>query len=403
MLSSYNVIPVLLGGDLNAYSVALSFKQKYGINSHVFTRYRCGATENSRFITTHLCSGLCDYKVALPELLFFASKHKSARLILIPCSDNYLPLMYTIRKAIEGIYHFCIPKEEDYLKLTDKASFYEILIKNKINAPKTVAVSKNDDIDAAVSNMPFGVVIKPSSSTEYNKNVFEGMKKVYFENNPSEAKRIIERIFASGYNERVLIQEKLNAHSASYVLTTLSGNDGEVVRASLGKVVLMERGDTSYGNYSAIITEPLDTVSLSLIKMLNKMKYCGIANFDIMREGNLSYVLELNARQGRSSDYLRAAGISLAEYFLKTAVLKEKMISDFSYKEIFWHYSSDKLTLKYIDDERDMGRILELIKMGESYSPFENCYEGLARRIYSFVHGIRRAKRLKTEYKRAWN
>ena len=52
------IIPVLLGGDLNAYSVALAFREHFGVRSHAFMKYKCGATANSSFIKTHISSGI---------------------------------------------------------------------------------------------------------------------------------------------------------------------------------------------------------------------------------------------------------------------------------------------------------------------------------------------------------
>ena len=392
MNTPQNVIPVLLGGDLNAYSVALSFKARYNINSHVFARYRCGATENSRFITTHLCSGIADFNVALPELLYFASKNPDSKLILIPCSDSYIPLIYTIKDAISELYDFILPKEEHYKMLTDKAEFQKTLEKHKIGTPKTVIISKGEDYREALRGARYPAVIKPSSSEKYYKHIFTGMKKVYFPESEGEGLEIIERIFASGYEGKILLQEKISSKATNYVLTTLSDRKGEVIRASLGKVILEERGDSSYGNYSAIITEPLDMMCLSIIKKLNKLAYVGIANFDIMRLGNDFYCLELNARQGRSCDYLRAGGISLAEYFLENALFENSIKCDFSYREALWHYPKFRTVMNNIETEGEIERAYRLYREGKSYSPFENGYEGLAKRLYKIVHDIRLEK-----------
>ncbi len=395
-----NLMPVLLGGDLNAYSVALAFKEEYGINSHVFTKYKCGATENSRFITTHQCSGLGDFRVALPELLYFASKNQGARLLLVPCSDAYLSLLYTIKDALEGIYSFCIPREEDYNKLTDKASFHKMLLKNNISTPHTLIINSKDNFEDEINNFEYPAVIKPASSVEYYKHIFKGMKKVYFTGNKFDARETVLRIFSSGYTGEILLQEKINESATNYVLTTFSDKKGEVVRASLGRVVLEERGDSSYGNYSAIITEPLDMNSLAIIKMLNKISYTGIANFDIMREGEISYCLELNARQGRSCDYLRGTGINIAKYLVENEILKENIKGDFGYKEIFWHYPKLSTVLKNLERESDREVILRLTKEGRSYSPYENHYEGARRYAYKLIHDFRLARTFKNIKKR---
>ena len=45
MQNDLNLVPVLLGGDLNSYNVARAFHEKYGIKSHDFGRYSIGPTK----------------------------------------------------------------------------------------------------------------------------------------------------------------------------------------------------------------------------------------------------------------------------------------------------------------------------------------------------------------------
>ena len=40
-----SLMPVLLGGDMNCYSVARAFHEAYGVKSVAFGRYRMGETK----------------------------------------------------------------------------------------------------------------------------------------------------------------------------------------------------------------------------------------------------------------------------------------------------------------------------------------------------------------------
>ena len=394
-----NVIPVMLGGDLNAYSVALSFKERYNVDSHVFTSYKCGATEHSRFIKTHLCSGIGDSSIALPELLSFAAENSGARLLLIPCSDSYLELTYEILDKINGIYELFIPKREHYFSMTDKASFYEILSQNAILYPKSWYFTKEDSalIDKTYGKYP--MVLKPSRSAEYNKHSFKGKKKVFFLNSPKEVKRTVRKIYNSGYKGSVILQDKLSDNAESFVLTTLSNSDGRVARAVLAKVLLLEKTDSGYGNYSALMTVPLDGISLSLINMLNRLSYRGVANFDIMKDGDKYYCLEMNARQGRSCDYLRVSGISLAEFFLENTISSEGIKPDFSFKEVLWHYPRIGTVLKNLESDSDYKKAEKLYKQKSASTPFKNPYDGFTKKLYAFVHNNRLSQRFRRQKK----
>jgi hypothetical protein len=54
------------------------------------------------------------------------------------------------------------------------------------------------------------------------------------------------------------------------VLTVFLTPDKRAVRAILGDVLLEENAHSARGNYSAIVTRKLDTISKQLIKMLEK-------------------------------------------------------------------------------------------------------------------------------------
>jgi D-aspartate ligase len=389
-----NLVPVLLGGDLNAYSVALSFKHSFNINSHVFTSYRCGATECSRFITTHQCSGLRDSNIALPELLSFAAKHTGSCLLLIPCSDMYLEMLYDIHEPLSDFYNVIIPKKSDYRMLADKASFYKLLKSHKIPYPEYCVINTPDVQKIREIKIGYPAVLKPSCSAEYAELDFKGKKKIYFPKSEDEAVEIADLIFKKNYEGALILQKKLPENAQSFVLTCLSNIDGTVARAVRSKVMMLERTDTGYGNYSALLTCPLDEISNKIIEMLNKISYVGIANFDIMYSVGKPYCLEANLRQGRSCDYLRAAGVNLAEYFYKNAVEMQNLTPNLSFKEIFWHYPSKRTALKNLEDTGEYGKVIDLIKNGRSFSPFENPYEGISKRLYSKIHDMRVSLRL---------
>ena len=48
------IIPVLLGADLNCYNVARAFHMKYGVISNAFGRYAVSATKYSRIVDSQM-------------------------------------------------------------------------------------------------------------------------------------------------------------------------------------------------------------------------------------------------------------------------------------------------------------------------------------------------------------
>ena len=392
-----SIIPVLLGGDLNAYSVALAAREACEAVSHAFVRYKCGATENSGFIKTHIVSGIDNINVAVPELLKFAAEHTCAELFLIPCADWYVELLQNVRGALSGLYHINIPDKYLWRRLSDKCGFYSLVEEHGITYPEYVAFSPGEEIaESKLHAISYPAVLKPSDSTEYWRIPFPDMHKVYFPKNAGEAHGLINRIFESGYKGMVILQKKVGNKDSNRVLTTYSDSRGRVVRAVYGDVILEELGKTSYGNHSAIITLPLDKICFELIDFLNAIAYTGIANFDILTDGSHKYVLEINTRQGRSCDYLRCAGVNIFELLMKDA-FSESIAPDFSYREIYWHYPPHKTVMRYADTQAAQAAD-RLYKSGKSRTPYTNGYEGIVRRTYVAIHNMRLASTIKRNY-----
>lgn len=391
------IIPVLMGGDLNAYSVALAFREAYGVISHAFTRYKCGATENSKFIKTHIFPEFCNMKVAISELLKFAAENSSAELFLLPCADWYVAMLQKAKSSLDKLYNIHIPEEKIWAKLSDKCGFYEAAKKAGIPYPEYVYFEPGDEIsEKKITAIEYPAVLKASDSTEYWNNPFPNMRKVYFPENRYEAENTINKIFDSGYGKKIILQKKVGTYSTNRVLTTFSDSRGRVVRCVYGDVVLEEIGKTSFGNHAAIITLSPDEICFKLIDFLNGIKYTGFANFDIMTDGNQKYVLEINMRQGRCCDYLRSAGVNIATLIVKNA-RGENIEPDFSYKKIYWHYPPHKTVIKYADS-KSADRAESFTNEGKDYSPYDNSYEGFKRRIYVMIHNLRLSNAVKKNF-----
>ena len=129
--------------------------------------------------------------------------------------------------------------------------------------------------------------------------------------------------------------------------------------------------------------------------MLEKIKYTGIANFDILSYGGKSYCLELNPRQGRSFDYLRCAGVSLAKLLL--ADMKcERIDSDFKYRDGVWRCVSKRTLQRHSKDRDLLKRAIALEREGAGYYAYDSRRDkGVRRRAYVFLHMQREEKRYK--------
>lgn len=313
------IIPVLIGGDLNAYNIARAFHEAYGVKSYIFGRYAVSATKYSGIVIPTFVPDLDDKARLLSVLTGFAKAHKGDELILFGCTDDYVSLIIDLNS--EGaLPDYKVPYTSARCRdiFADKADFYLMCEKYGIPYPKTLIIGTSDELpdDLTREGFAFPVVIKPSSSAEYWHHPFDGMRKVYFAKDQTDAERIVSDIFGSGYDRRIIIQERIvGGDDGMRVVTTYSDKNARVKMACLGHVLLEEHTPKGIGNHSAIITEYAPEVTAPLIRMLEAEGYTGFCNFDVKYDAASGRYLafDMNLRQGRSNYYCTAAGASIAK------------------------------------------------------------------------------------------
>lgn len=391
------LIPVLLGLDLNAYSMAISFYEGFGVKSHAFGRYRCGITEHSRLVKTHIVPAMTERETAVAALLSFARAHTGAHLLLVPCADRYVELAEDVRDRLSPFFHMLLPNAAIYRTVTDKISFYKLCDSFGIRHPETyVAHTARQMSDVAREMRVYPAVIKAADTNAYYRHPFAGMKKVYFPKSYTEAIAVATTVFSSGYRGALLLQPYIGeGRAVAKTLTVCVDRHGRVCAAVLARVVLEERAPTARGNYSALLTEPLDELCRSLCRMLERTGYVGIANFDLLYDDSgEGYVLELNARQGRSCDHVRAAGVHLSA-FLYAQLTGGVSAVRMQYPTVYWRCVSDRCVRRFAPREEDVLRCMERRAHGFAFSPFS--YEAdlrlnPVRRMYVALHALRRAR-----------
>ena len=350
------ITPVLLGADLNCYNVARAFHEQYGVKSYAFGRYAVSATKYSKIVCFTAIPDIDSEPVMLDTLSRFAEEHKGETLILFGCTDDYATLAARCRDRLP---QYIIPYPDAALQplISRKAEFYELCDKYGIPYPETYTVSGVCTSDALTPDtLGFGypVIIKPSSSVEYWKHPFDGMKKVYRAENPDRASAIIGEIYASGYSDRIVIQEYIpGGDSQMRVFTAFSDSRGKVRAMCLGHTMLEEHTPKGLGNHAAIVTEPVADFPLAerLRNMLEDLGYTGFSNFDIkQRPGTGDFrVFEINLRQGRSNYYVTSSGINIAR--LAAEVYNDGGDSlETCERQFFWHHVPRSVAYRYTED-----------------------------------------------------
>ena len=390
MENNNGIIPVILGADLGAYSAARAFFEHTGENSYLFARARLAISDGAEFTRTIAIKDFDECNVAVPALITFAKAQAPRRLILVPVADWYMQMTEYARDTLRGYFFFNLPRFEIWRAVSDKLSFYKLLSKFGIPAPRSLQISLSDT--SAVDQLSSPYVLKPADSTEYWKHKFDGMQKVYFPRDKERIGDILSEIEGAGYGGRIILQERIGDLSDkphSSVFTTYSDKNGKVRACVFARVLVEEQGRTSKGNYAALVTDRPTAICNSIVNMLNSIGYTGFANFDILTLGDKEYCLELNARPGRSCDHLRAAGMNIAELLL--CDLNGSEFPKYEQREIFWRCLPLAAVKKLADDEALLRRALSIADAGGEHTPHKGLEgQSVSRKVYLFVHGLKR-------------
>lgn len=390
------ITPVLLGADLNCYSVARAFFEAYSVSSYAFGKYRTADIAYSKIVKFCEVKNLSEKEILCKTLEDFARAHSGEELYLIPCTDEYAEAVISCAARLEKNFFFSCPSAELASNLCTKEAFYKICEKHNLSFPKTEFFYTSSSF-MMLKNLPFPypIIIKPSSSAEYWRAPFDGMKKVYTAQDEGEAAAIIEKIYAVGYKNSIILQELIPcAEDSMYVLTSYSGSNAKVSAACMGHVLLGEHTPKGLGNHVAIITEEHSEITNKLLDFLDDIGYRGFANFDIIfdKRDERFKLLEINLRQGRSNYYMTAAGINIAKLIVEDKRGSLACERNICRENFFWHTVPIKIIYRYITDNETKKLVQKLASSGKSCTTLfykEDLLSSPLRAAYVLVHNMR--------------
>ena len=315
---STEFVPVLLGADINAYSMARAFHEAYGVKSVVFGMFAASVCAGSRIIDYRVRPNNDTVEQVLKNVSEVAGEHPDKKILVLGCGDNYLNAIsanlsnypgnviapYVELSVLEGLIH--------------KEKFYELCDKYGIDHPATVVYHKGMGHSFALPfDGPF--VVKPAESDTYWKHPFPTQKKAYVLQTREEVDKVIDQIYEAGYEDALIIQDFIPGDdSYMRVVTNYSGADGKVRLMCVGHVLLEEHTGHAIGNHAVIITEPEPELCEKLKGFLEAIHFTGFSNFDIkydQRDGKFK-AFEINCRQGRSNYYVTGSGHNIATYLV---------------------------------------------------------------------------------------
>jgi len=199
-------LPVLFGNDINVYSVARAFYEKYRVKSYVYGKSEQGTCYRSKLVEYKAVKD-CDQKERIGELVNeFADVHKDKKILVIGCGDNYVKRIsankYNVRENV------IIPYMDESIlsSLMDKEQFYKLCDEYGLSYPKTLECTKETYKNVKPDfGPPF--ILKPGNGVMYFANPFDGQKKVFILESEKELNETLLKVYNSGYTDNMIIQD----------------------------------------------------------------------------------------------------------------------------------------------------------------------------------------------------
>lgn len=363
-------VPLLLGADINVYSMARAFHEAYGIKTVAYGMYPSGPCFGSAIIDYRVCEHNDRSENVLKNVSDVAAEFPDKTILVLGCGDNYLT-------AIAGnLPHFPANVIAPYVSLAQmeglihKERFYALCDQYGIDHPATFVYHKGMGHDFV---LPFSgpFVVKPAESATYWDHPFDTQKKAYVLQTREEVDSVIDDIYNHGYEDSLIIQDFIPGDdSFMRVVTNYSGEDGKVRLMCVGHVLLEEHTRHGIGNHAVIITEEAPELCEKLRTFLEDIKFTGFSNFDVkfdQRDGKYK-VFEINCRQGRSNYYVTGAGWNLAKYLVEDRIYHKNCPLTVTKNRHLWRVIPQKVAYDYIPSKYHAD-MKALIEAGEWVNP----------------------------------
>ena len=363
-------VPLLLGADINVYSMARAFHEAYGVKTVAYGMYPSGPCYGSAIIDYRVSERNDEPEIVLENVRHVAAEFPDKTILLLGCGDNYLTSIaanlpnypanvvapYVSLEQMEGLIH--------------KERFYALCDRYGIDHPRTFVYQKSMGHDFTLP-FPGPFAVKPAESATYWDHPFDTQKKAYILQTREEVDAVIDDIYGHGYEDSLIIQDFIPGGDENMrVLTCYSDGAGKVRLMCLGHVLLEEHTRHGIGNHAVIITEPNAELCETFRRFLEDIRFVGFSNFDIKfdpRDGSYK-AFEINCRQGRSNYYVTGAGYNLARFLVEDRVFHQEQTLVVTENRHLWWSITNKVANDYIP-KRLHPEMKALEKAGAAVNP----------------------------------
>lgn len=397
----YPFRPLILGGDITAYSLVRSFYEQYRVKSLVVNMSVGGAVAKSKLCDVIYYENLENEEVLLSALLEVGEKYADKKLLVFGCGDWYVRMLIENKAKLEQYYIIPYIDEDLMNAIVLKDKFYALCAELDIPHPRTFVY---DCREKTPLDYPFDypIIAKTAHSAMYHYAKFPGKKKVFKFNSKPELEQMLENLSTSTYDYKFLIQEFIPGDDTNMrVLTCYSDRNAKVRFAAFGHVLLEEHTPSALGNPCCIINEVNEEVVEQATRFLEHVGYTGYSNFDLKydeRDGKFKF-FEINIRLGRSNYYVTGSGFNTVKRIVDDLIENREIPYHIADKEHLFTFVPKSVIKKYVRDPAMRDKALTLMKQGKWSNPlYCKADKSLYHYVYSRLASYNQNKKFKTYF-----
>jgi len=365
-------VVLIIGSDANAYYMARCYHEEYNEKAYVLAKSMLPYTHYSNILNLFYDDSIWSEEGFLNAIYQFKKQHPNKKILLISSNESYAQFISKNKQQLlKDNFIFNYPDIDIIESLMMKEKFYKTYQNSSIEIPTTYYFDCSTEKQFK-QKMNYPVILKPSNVIMYNHLSFEGKNKIYKVETKQELDIIIAKIIKSGYTDTLIIQDFIPGDD-SYLFDAVAyvGKDKKVKILSLAQIGLQEHSKNMVGNAAVLINgyyqygNP-NEIEKQMKSFLEEIGYQGFAEFDLKYDyrDNKFKVLEINARQGRSSYYITPLGYNLVKILIDDLIHNNKIKYKFLKDKVLLSFVPKGIIKKYIVNKEYKKEALKLWKKG---------------------------------------
>lgn len=363
---------LILGTDVNAYYLARCYHEAFGKKATLLGKAPLNPTALSGILNIRYDGHIWTEQGFIDALFDYKKAVQGKPVLLISSNETYAGFITSNSEKLKAAgFLFNYPQMSVCESLMYKQDFYKTYQNSILNLPETFYFDCQKDTEIPkVSSYP--VILKPSNVIMYNHLSFEGKNKIYKIKSETELIKTVNTVKAAGYTDTLIIQDFIPGDdSRLFDAVAYVNSDGKTEFLSFAQIGLQEHSRSMVGNAAVLINGYNEfggtkEITDRLRTFLEDINYRGFAEFDLKYDerDNKFKVLEINARQGRSSYYVSALGKNLVKVLVDDLINKKENEYELLDKKVLLSFVNKSIIKKYIKNPQFKKEALSLMKKG---------------------------------------